>query len=223
MSSISKMLADIDREVRYTRNYIGKEALDPAVMKAMREVRREAFVSAGMKRLAYSNGPLAIGHGQTISQPYIVALMTDLLQPKKDFVILELGTGSGYQAGVLSVLVKQVYSTEIVEELAIEAQQRLKMLQYTNVEVKHCDGYFGWKQHAPYDGIIVTAAARSIPPALIEQLKPGSRLVIPVGEPHMYQELMVIEKDETGQVHEKSILGVAFVPVTGDHSKAKPC
>ncbi len=223
MSGISKMLADIDMEVRYTRNYIGKDALDPAVMKAMREVRREAFVSANMKRLAYSNGPLAIGHGQTISQPYIVALMTDLLQPKKNSVILEVGTGSGYQAAVLSVLVKQVYSTEIIEGLAIEAQQRLQRLQYTNVEVKSCDGYFGWKQHAPYDGIIVTAAARSIPPALIEQLKPGSRLVIPVGEPHMYQELMVIEKDETGQVHEKSILGVAFVPMTGDHSKVKPC
>lgn len=217
------MLADIELEVRYTRDYIGKNALEPAVMKAMREVHREAFVSADMKRLAYSNGPLAIGHGQTISQPYIVALMTDLLQPKKDSVILEVGTGSGYQAAVLSVLVRRVYSTEIVEELAIEAQQRLQRLQYTNVEVKHCDGYFGWRQHALYDGIIVTAAARSIPPALIEQLKPGSRLVIPVGEPHMYQELIVSEKDEMGQMHEKSILGVVFVPMTGDHSKAKLC
>jgi len=215
---IDKMLADIDMEVDYTREYIGKDALSPAVLKAMRKVPRQEFLPDDMKQLAYNNGPLPIGYGQTISQPYIVALMTDLLVPKKDFVVLEVGTGSGYQAAVLAELVKQVYTTEIIEELAVMAQQRLQRLNYSNVKVKLCDGYFGWSQYAPYDGIIVTAAASSVPSALIEQLKPNARLVIPVGEPHRYQELVVIVKDEKEQLHTKSILGVAFVPLTGDHS-----
>jgi protein-L-isoaspartate(D-aspartate) O-methyltransferase len=187
-------------------------------MAAMRKVPRDHFVSVDMKRLAYSNGPLPIGCGQTISQPYIVALMTDLLQPQEDFVVLEVGTGSGYQSAVLSRLVKKVYSTEIIEQLAHGAEQRLQRLQYDNVEIKVCDGYFGWNEYAPFDGIIVTAAASEVPPPLIEQLKPGSRLVIPVGKPHMYQELMVIEKDESGQILSRNVLGVAFVPLTGDHN-----
>ena len=220
MEGVEKMLVDIDMEVRYTRKYIGKDVLSPAVMEAMRRVPREHFVSSDLKRMAYSNGPLPIGCGQTISQPYIVALMTDLLQPQEDFVVLEVGTGSGYQAAVLSRLVKKVYSTEIIAELAHSAQQRLQRLHYNNVEIKVCDGYFGWKENAPYDGIIVTAAASEVPPPLIEQLKPGSRLVIPVGKPHMYQELMVIEKDESGQLHSRNVLGVAFVPLTGDHVRS---
>lgn len=217
MQGIDKMLADIDMEVHYTREYIGKDALSPAVLKAMRKVPRQEFLPDDVKQLAYNNGPLPIGYGQTISQPYIVALMTDLLNPKKDFVVLEVGTGSGYQAAVLAELVKQVYTTEIIEELAVAAQRRLQRLNYSNVQVKLCDGYFGWAQHAPYDGIIVTAAASSVPSALIQQLKPNSRLVIPVGEPHRYQELIVIVKDEKEQLHTKTILGVAFVPLTGDH------
>lgn len=221
MESMEKMLDDIGMEVRYTKKYIGKEALSPAVMRAMREVPREQFVSADLKRLAYSNGPLPIGCGQTISQPYIVALMTDLLKPQEDFVVLEVGTGSGYQAAVLSRLAKMVYSTEIISELAHRAQRRLQRLGYDNVEIKVCDGYFGWKEFAPYDGIIVTAAASEVPPPLIEQLKPGARMVIPVGKPHMYQELMMIEKDETGQLHSTEVLGVAFVPLTGDRARER--
>ena len=217
MESVQKMLDDIDMEVRYTRKYIGKDALSPSVMEAMRKVPRDQFVSDDMKRLAYSNGPLPIGCGQTISQPYIVALMTDLLRPQEDSVVLEVGTGSGYQSAVLSRLVKKVYSTEIIAELAHVAERRLRRLRYDNVEIKVSDGYFGWKEFAPYDGIIVTAAASEVPPPLIDQLKPGSPLVIPVGKPHMYQELMVIEKDETGKLRSRNVLGVAFVPLTGDH------
>jgi len=218
---IELMISDIDAEVRYTRKYIGKEKLSAEVMDAMRQVPRSEFVAENMQRVAYNNGPLPIGHGQTISQPYIVALMTDLLLPKKTDIVLEVGTGSGYQAAVLSLLVKQVYSTEIIDALATNARERLWQLNYKNVEVRQCDGYFGWKEHAPYDGIIVTAAAKEIPQPLIEQLKPGARLVIPVGEPYMYQELMIVEKDEKGQLTEIRILGVSFVPLTGSHAKSQ--
>ena len=215
------MISDIDAEVRYTRKYIGKEKLSAEVMEAMRQVPRSEFVPENMQRVAYNNGPLPIGHGQTISQPYIVALMTDLLLPKKTDIVLEVGTGSGYQAAVLSLLVKEVYSTEIIEALATNTSERLRQLNYKNIEVRQCDGYFGWKEHAPYDGIIVTAAAKEIPRPLIEQLKPGARLVIPVGAPYMYQELMIVEKDEQGQLTEIKILGVSFVPLTGNHAKSQ--
>lgn len=221
VESVKKMLDDIDKEVAYTRKYIGKDSLSPEVMEALKKVPREQFVSSELKRLAYSNGPLPIGCGQTISQPYIVALMTDLLRPQRDFKVLEVGTGSGYQSAVLSCLVKKVYSTEIIAQLAGDAQLRLQRLGYDNVEIKVGDGYFGWEEFAPYDGIIVTAAASEMPPPLIEQLKPGSRLVIPVGRPHMYQELMMIEKDEKGQVHSTEILGVAFVPLTGERTRER--
>lgn len=221
MDSVKRMLDDINKEVVYTRKYIGKDALSPAVMEAMEKVPREQFVASDLRRMAYANGPLPIGCGQTISQPYIVALMTDMLRPQRDFKVLEVGTGSGYQSAVLSCLVKKVYSTEIIAELARNARQRLQQLGYDNVEIKVGDGYFGWEEFAPYDGIIVTAAASDVPPPLIEQLKPGSRLVIPVGKPHMYQELMMIEKDDTGQVHRTEILGVAFVPLTGGPARER--
>jgi protein-L-isoaspartate(D-aspartate) O-methyltransferase len=216
---IELMISDIDAEVRYTRKYIGKERLSAEVMEAMRHVPRSEFVPDDMRCVAYNNGPLPIGHGQTISQPYIVALMTDLLLPKKTDIVLEVGTGSGYQAAVLSLLVKEVYSTEIIDALATDARERVQRLNYKNVEVRQCNGYFGWKEHAPYDGIIVTAAANEIPQPLFEQLKPGARLVIPIGEPYMYQELMVVEKDEAEQLTETRILGVSFVPLTGSHIK----
>ena len=161
---------------------------------------------------------MPIGYGQTISQPYIVALMTDLLNPEPGHVILEVGTGSGYQAAILSLLVKQVYSTDIVEPLATEARERLQRLGYANVEVRAGDGYHGWVEHAPFDGIVVTAAAPSIPGPLIDQLRPGGRLVIPVGLPYQFQELMLVEKSEDNKVHTKDILGVAFVPLTGKHN-----
>ncbi|NNJ93401.1 MAG: protein-L-isoaspartate(D-aspartate) O-methyltransferase [Halobacteria archaeon] len=219
MKPVKRMMQDIERGVEQTRSLIGKHALDTRVMEAMKQVPRHEFVPADAQAYAYEDGPVPIGHGQTISQPYIVALMTDMLNPEPDHVVLEVGTGSGYQAAILSLLVKQVCSTEIVEPLAIAARERLQRLGYANVEVRLTDGYHGWAEHAPYDGIVVTAAAPAIPGPLVEQLKPGGRLVIPVGLPHNYQELMLVEKSEDNAVHTKAILGVAFVPLTGEHHK----
>jgi protein-L-isoaspartate(D-aspartate) O-methyltransferase len=210
------MIGDIEAEVRYTRHLIGREALDSRVMQAMKDVPREKFVPKNLRMMAFENGPLPIGHGQTISQPYIVALMTDLLQPETGHRILEIGTGSGYQAAILSRLCERVYSVERVPELGEEAFERLRALGYDNIETRVGDGYAGWPEHAPYDGIIVTAAAPFIPPALVEQLKPGGRLVIPVGERFGRQDLMLVEKGADGALHEKTILGVAFVPLIGD-------
>ena len=217
MKPVKRMIQDIEREAEYTASLIGKRALDPRVMDAMKQVPRHEFVPTEAQVYAYENGPVPIGHGQTISQPYIVALMTDLLNPEPEHVVLEVGTGSGYQAAILSLLVNQVYSTEIVEPLATAARDRLQRLGYTNVEVRTADGYHGWVEHAPFDGIVVTAAAPAIPEPLVEQLKPGGRLVIPVGFPYSYQELMLVEKSEDNEVRTKDILGVAFVPLTGEH------
>ena len=212
------MLREIEAEVKYTRELIGKDALAARVLHAMATVPRHEFVPEESRELAYYNGPLPIGCGQTISQPYIVALMTDLLDPQPDDVVLEIGTGSGYQAAILAQLVKQVYSVEIVLALARQSGDRLQRLGYTNVAVRHGDGYQGWPEHGPYDGIIVTAAAPHVPQPLLDQLKPGARLVIPVGLPHAYQELMVVEKDVNHNVNTRTILGVAFVPLTGAHA-----
>ena len=217
MKPMTRMLQDIEREVELTRSLIGKDALNPRVMEAMKKVPRHEFVPPGAETYAYDNGPLPIGHGQTISQPYIVALMTDLLNPAADDVVLEVGTGSGYQAAILSLLVRQVYSLEIVEPLAAQARERLHRLGYTNVEVRNADGYHGWAEHAPFDGIVVTAAAPYIPDPLIEQLKPGARLVIPVGLPYYHQELMLVEKTADNEIRTQDVLGVAFVPLTGEH------
>lgn len=211
------MLQDIARQVEMTRSLIGKEALDPRVMDAMDRVPRHEFVPDNARACAYANGPVPIGHGQTISQPYIVALMTDLLNPAPEHALLEVGTGSGYQAAILSLLVRQVYSLEIIEALADNARARLRRLGYNNVEVKAADGYHGWQEHEPFDGIVVTAATPSVPEPLIEQLKPGGRLVVPVGLPYYHQELMLVEKTENNEVHTRDILGVAFVPLTGEH------
>ena len=210
----SDMLRDIEREVAYTRHEIGRDAFAPRVMAAMAAVPREQFVPESGRHLAFANGPLAIGHGQTISQPYIVALMTDLLAPRPQDSILEIGTGSGYQAAVLAELVRQVYSVEIIAALATAAGQRLARLGYANVSVRHADGFHGWPEHAPYDGIVVTAAAPQVPPPLVEQLKPGARLVIPVGMPGGLQELKVVEKHADGTIETRNILLVAFVPLT---------
>ena len=218
MSGQNEMLQDIEREVEFTRTLIGKRSLDPRVMAAMGAVPRRLFVPMELQPLAYQNGPLPIGHGQTISQPYIVALMTDLLEPQPEDVILEVGTGSGYQAAILATLVRQVYSMEIVAPLSERALRLLSENGYSNVECKVGDGHFGWPEHAPYDGIIVTAAAREIPPLLIEQLKPGGCLVIPVGPPSLPQELMVAKKNRNGRISTRRVLGVAFVPLTGGHN-----
>ena len=215
MKDIKRMLRDIETEVEYTRKWIGKNALDRRVMEAMAEVPRHEFIPGTARGYAYANGPVPIGHGQTISQPYIVALMTDLLDPQPDDRILEVGTGSGYQAAILSGLVSKIYSVEIVEELAAQASKRLSRLGYTNVETRVGNGYFGWREQAPFDGIIVTAAAPNIPQPLLDQLKPDARLVVPVGLPYSHQELMLVEKDSSGALHSKGVLAVAFVPLTG--------
>jgi protein-L-isoaspartate(D-aspartate) O-methyltransferase len=207
------MINDIENEVRYTRNMIGKEALDAKVMKVMGEVPRDRFVPHDLMAAAFVNGPLPIGYGQTISQPYIVALMTDMLALRPDHRVLEIGTGSGYQTAILSQLCKKVYTVEVVKELSETAASLLKILGYRNIETRIGNGYDGWPEHAPYDSIIVTAAATHIPEALIEQLKPGGRLVIPVGLPYSNQELMRVEKDLQGETQVKGILGVAFVPL----------
>jgi protein-L-isoaspartate(D-aspartate) O-methyltransferase len=209
-----RMIRAIEDDVRYTSSETGRPSLDPRVMTAMRSIPRHLFVPQQLRGSAYENRPLPIGHGQTISQPYIVALMTDLLRIDKDDVVLEVGTGSGYQAAVLSPLVKQVHTVEIVEPLALQARERLKSLGYRNVTVHHADGYEGWSAAAPYDAIIVTAAATHIPPPLTRQLKPGGRMVIPVGGPFATQSLMLVEKRADGKVRTRQVLPVAFVPLT---------
>lgn len=208
-----RMIEDIESEVTFTRRMIGRDHLDPRVMEAMREVPRDAFVPLDLIDAAFDNGPLPIGHGQTISQPYIVALMTDMLQLQPEHRVLEIGTGSGYQTAILSRLCRQVYSVEVVPELSATAQRLFRQFGYDNIQIRTGNGYGGWPEHAPYDGIIVTAAASEIPHALIEQLKPSGRLVIPVGEPYSHQELFLVEKDPQGEIHIQAILGVAFVPL----------
>lgn len=215
MSAQDLLLDEIRAEAWGTRQYTGRDAFDERVLAALREVPREDFVPPGLQHRAYDNLPLPIGHGQTISQPYIVALMTDLVAPEPGHVVLEIGTGSGYQAAVLSKLVKRVYTMDIVEALATEAALRLQRLGYDNVEVRCGNGRLGWSEHAPYDAILVAAAAGDIPPALIAQLKPGGTLVIPVGGTRASQELLVLGKDAQGRVHERSVLPVVFVPLTG--------
>ena len=184
-----------------------------AVLDAMRAVPRHEFVSADLRDEAYDDHPLPIGYGQTISQPYIVAVMTELLDPDPDHIVLEVGTGSGYQAAVLAHVVRKVYSLEIIEDLAATARERLSRLGYHNVEVKHGDGYYGWPEHAPYDGIIVTAAASHIPPPLLDQLKPGGRMVIPVGPPMLVQSLVLVQKAADGTIRKREIMSVRFVPL----------
>ena len=213
---LEQMLRTIESEARYTAPLTGRSSFDPRVMEAMEQVPREAFVLPELIDYAYDNGPLPIGQGQTISQPYIVALMTDLLEPQPTQTILEIGTGSGYQAAILAQLVQQVYSLEIIPALAREAADLLSRLGYNNICVKTGNGHLGWPQHAPYDGIIITAAAPHLPPALIEQLKPGGRLVIPLGRPGLSQGLLLIQKDLAGKLHSRNILEVVFVPMVDD-------
>ncbi len=218
-NNIEKLLRDIERECEYTWRSTGRRTLRPEVMDAMAKVPRDEFVPLGMKPFAFDNNALPIGEGQTISQPFIVALMTDLLDLEPGHRVLEVGTGSGYQAAILSLLVDQVFSIEIIPELAKLAAVRLARLGYNNVRVESGDGYRGWPQHAPFDGIIVTAAASHIPSPLIEQLRPGAKLVLPVGMPFMHQELMLVRKDSRGNPHTQSVLDVAFVPLTGRHQR----
>ena len=189
-------------------------ALNEDVMQSLGSVERHKFVPARQQAFAYENRPLSIGHGQTISQPYVVALMTDLIEPGRDFVVLEIGTGSGYQAAILAKLVTHVYSIEIIEALADEASARLARLGYDNVTIKLDDGYHGWEEHAPFDAIVVTAATSHVPPALIEQLKPGGRMIIPVGGRFTVQQLLLIEKSPADEVITRQVAAVRFVPLT---------
>ena len=202
--------------VQDIRDQIGPD-ISRRVLDAMQRVPRHAFVPPSERPNAYDNRPLPIGHGQTISQPYIVALMTDLAAPDPGDRILEVGTGSGYQAAVLALLAGEVYSIEIIEPLAAQAARRLRAPTYANVRTRVGDGYYGWKEAGPFDAIVVTAAAGNVPPPLVAQLKPGGRMVIPVGASFFTQQLLLVTKDEKGRVRTRSILPVRFVPLTGDH------
>jgi protein-L-isoaspartate(D-aspartate) O-methyltransferase len=201
-----------EREAMVARQIEARGVHNPAVLSTMRSVPRHLFVPASVREFAYADRPLPIGYRQTISQPYIVALMTELLEPARAQRVLEIGTGSGYQAAVLSGLVKEVYSIELVPELAREAAQRLHDLGFINVIVKPGDGYLGWPEKAPFDRIILTAAPPEIPKALIEQLRPGGRLVAPEGE-SFRQKLVVIVKMADGQIQRKEGIPVMFVPM----------
>jgi protein-L-isoaspartate(D-aspartate) O-methyltransferase len=209
------MLRDIRADVRLTFSYTGRNALAPRVMAAMARVPRHAFVPARLRGSAYLNQPLPIGHGQTISQPYIVALMTDLLDPRPEHRVLEVGTGCGYQAAVLAELVAEVYTLEVVAPLLEAARERLARLGYDNVQAERRDGWQGWPEAAPFDAILVAAAAPQVPPALVEQLRPGGRMAIPVGPRYGSQELLLLEKNSDGGLQRRKVLPVAFVPLTG--------
>lgn len=211
------MIREIEESVRETSQYLDREVLSDAVLKALRKVPRHLFVPGDQVDHAYENHPLPIGHGQTISQPYIVAIMTDLLQLDPAHKVLEIGTGSGYQAAILSEIVDQVYTIEIVEALAEAARERINNLGYQRIHVRRGDGYFGWESEAPFDAIVVTAAADQLPPPLIEQLKPGGRLIIPVGSHYKVQQLLLVHKDLDDVVTSREILPVRFVPFTGSH------
>jgi protein-L-isoaspartate(D-aspartate) O-methyltransferase len=214
MDPHAQLIEEIGQEVQATARWTGRTQLAPRVMRALRAVRRQAYVPAARRAEAYANHPLSIGHGQTISQPFIVALMTDLLDPQPDHVVLEIGTGSGYQAAVLAALVRQVYSIEVVPALSARAAKALAGEHIGNVALRVGDGALGWPEHAPYDGIIVTAAAVTVPPVLIAQLRPGGRMVIPLGLPHDSQMLTLLSKDADGAVARQDMLPVAFVPFT---------
>ncbi len=215
MDPRERMIAAIEADARETAAWTGRAALAPSTLAAMRAVRREAFIPAAAASHAYENRPLTIGHGQTISQPFIVALMTDLLDLEPQHVVLEVGTGSGYQTAVLAALVRQVFSIEVIPELAEQARAALAAEGCRQVELRVGDGAQGWPEHAPFDAIMVTAAAAEVPPALVEQLRAPGRMAIPVGRAGGEQELMLIEKDAAGAVNKRRVLPVAFVPLTG--------
>jgi protein-L-isoaspartate(D-aspartate) O-methyltransferase len=207
------MLADIDATYAATRGETGFAAMSPRVRAAMANVERHRLVPAELAAQAYQNRPLPIGQGQTISQPFIVALSTDLVAPEPHHAVLEVGTGSGYQAAVLAEVVRRVCTIELLDALGKQAEQRLRDLGYRNIDFRIGDGYQGWPEQGPYDAIVVTAAAPQVPPALVAQLKPGGRMVIPVGPSGGSQELLLVTKSMEGSVREKRVLAVRFVPL----------
>ncbi len=207
------------RQAMIENQIIDRGVSDERVIKAMNDVPRHLFVKESLRDLAYADGPLPIGYNQTISQPYIVAYMTEILQPDTHHIVLEVGTGSGYQAAILSKLVNHVYSIEIIPELGKEATSRLDKLGYDNVTVKIGDGYNGWEEHAPFDRIIVTAAPEQIPKKLVDQLKSGGLMVLPVGKTSFGQDMRVVKKDRTGQVTTQETIPVRFVPMIHEHNE----
>lgn len=209
----NRMVAEVEAMYADTQRETGLKGMSPAVRAAVGKVERHRLIPSEQQGAAYANRPLPIGNGQTISQPYIVALSADLLAPRADHVVLEVGTGSGYQAAVLAELVKRVHTIELIESLGRTAESRLQEMGYRNVEVRIGDGYAGWPERAPYDGIVVTAAAPVIPTALIEQLKPGARMVIPVGTDGFIQYLKLVTKRADGGYDEREIIPVRFVPL----------
>ncbi|MGC8874140.1 MAG: protein-L-isoaspartate(D-aspartate) O-methyltransferase [Chloroflexia bacterium] len=210
------------RQWMVDRQIVARGLQNERVLEAMRQTPRHLFVPADYIAQAYEDHPLPIGFGQTISQPYIVALMTEMLDPQPDDVVLEVGTGSGYQAAVLAYLVRHVYTVEIIPELAESAAKRLQELGYTNVTVANLDGYYGWAEHAPFDKIIVTCAPDHIPPDLVAQLREGGRMAIPVGPPGLGQTLWLVEKKPGGEIATTNYGLVSFVPLIGGHEKQAP-
>ncbi len=212
-----ELVRAIEEDVRQTSDYLGKSELDPRVIEAMETVPRHEFVPEALRGAAYANRPLPIGNDQTISQPYIVAIMTDLLDLPPGCKALDIGTGSGYQAAVLAEICDSVYGIEIVEPLGVEAAKRLARLGYDNVSVRIGDGFFGWPEQAPFDAIVVAAVTDEVPKPLIEQLKPGGRMIIPLYSGIASEQLVLVEKHADQSITTREILPVRFVPLTGDH------
>lgn len=210
----------VKRQKMVERDIKVRGVKDPKVLKAMSRIARERFVEKGFAEQAYEDHPLPIGEGQTISQPYVVAFMTEALKMKPADRVLEIGTGSGYQAAVLAEIVTKVYTVEIRKGLAERAERLLRDLGYRNIKVKYGDGYFGWQEHGPYDAIIVTAAANHIPPPLIRQLKEGGRLIIPLGST-IYSQMLTIATKKKGELDVVQLVSVAFVPMVGEAEKKK--
>jgi protein-L-isoaspartate(D-aspartate) O-methyltransferase len=211
------MVAEIEANMAQTAGLLGRKGLSPAVRVALAEVPRHLFVGEDMQPYAYQNRPLPIGHGQTISQPYIVAVMTELLDAKPGAKVLEIGTGSAYQAAVLGAVGAEVYTIEIVEPLAAAARDRIARLGLQNIHTRTGDGYYGWPEAAPFDAVLVTAAASHVPPPLVKQLKPGGRMLIPVGDRFNVQQLVLVEKSPDRKIKTRHLLPVSFVPLTGIH------
>ena len=210
---VSLLLEQISADARSTASWTGRPVFDAAVMRALELVPRHAFVPDRDKALAYANRPLSIGHGQTISQPYIVALMTVLLELESSHKVLEVGTGCGYQTAILAELVDQVFTIEVVSELATKAKEKLNYLGYNTIDFRTGNGREGWLKKAPFQAILVTAACGSIPLTLVDQLDLGGRMVIPIGSQEETQKLVVLVKNETGDITEKEVLSVSFVPL----------
>lgn len=213
ISSTQEPERQTERDIMINKQIINRGINHEATIKAMRKVERHKLVPENQRANAYADSPLPIGYGQTISQPYIVAYMTQAIDPQKDYKVLEIGTGSGYQAAVLAEIVKEVYSIEIVEELGLRAKNDLKEMGYNNIHIRIGDGYQGWEEFAPYDAIIVTAAPDHIPKKLLEQLKDGGKMIIPIGQAFSHQQLMLIEKKDD-KYTSKNVMGVRFVPFT---------